>query len=283
MLTLPLTIEKQYRVLLGEADRVRMMLVGIGGTGSWLALSLGRLAYHARSKGIDVQLTFVDHDVVELKNCGRQLFTPSQSEIGANKAVALAQRLNLALGLAITAIPRPFTGRVAAEWHAEPYRPNANLIIGAVDNAAARREIAAYVRAGRGRCWWLDCGNAAVNGQVLLGNLSERQQLKIDQGVGLLSGLPAPQVQEPGLLEPEIEAQPLSCADLALREEQSLMINAQVAAVAAQYVYDFTIKRCLRHFATYFTLEPPTAVSHPLTSSRLEKLEAMGWTPRARP
>jgi hypothetical protein len=52
MTSLPLTLEKRYSVLLPPTAFIRILLVGVGGTGSWLALSLGRLAYHARQKGI---------------------------------------------------------------------------------------------------------------------------------------------------------------------------------------------------------------------------------------
>lgn len=39
-----LDLSKKYKVLLGEADTLYVCLVGYGGTGSALALSLGRLA-----------------------------------------------------------------------------------------------------------------------------------------------------------------------------------------------------------------------------------------------
>lgn len=67
-----LTIESTYRAALGDINRFRIMIVGAGGTGSTLALFLAGLAFHARQKGIQVELTLVDHDVVEMKNCGRQ-------------------------------------------------------------------------------------------------------------------------------------------------------------------------------------------------------------------
>ena len=81
---LPLTLEKQYSVLLPPTLVIHILLVGVGGTGSWLALSLGRLAYHARQKGITFHLTFVDPDRVEIKNVGRQackLFGISQGHL----------------------------------------------------------------------------------------------------------------------------------------------------------------------------------------------------------
>lgn len=74
MTSLPLTLEKRYSVLLPPTVIIRILLVGVGGTGSWLALSLGRLAYHARQKGITFHLTFVDPDRVAIKNVGRQAY-----------------------------------------------------------------------------------------------------------------------------------------------------------------------------------------------------------------
>lgn len=264
MTTLSLQMEKQYQVLLGAADTIHIMLVGVGGTGSWLALSLGRLAYHARLKGITVRLTFVDHDAVEPKNCGRAMFSPA--EVGQNKAVTMAQRLNLALGLSIVANPHPFTAELGYQWASGCRRQATHLLIGAVDNHLARRELAQVVAGHGGGVWGLDLGNGRASGQILIGNLTQSEQLKLDD-MGLCNGLPSPYVQEPGLLEPEQEARPLSCADLTMLEEQGLMVNSQAAAIAAQYVYEFTLKRALRQYASYFTLEPPITTSHRLTAS----------------
>jgi len=87
------------------------------------------------------------------------------------------------------------------------------------------------------------------------------------------SGLLSPYLQEPGLLEPDpIQEILLSCADLTLREEQSLLINSQVAAVAAQYLYDLVIRRTLWQYATYLNLEPPTMGSRLLTPTNLALL-----------
>lgn len=266
---LPLTLEKQYTVLLPPAPVIRILLVGVGGTGSWLALSLGRLAYHARQKGITFHLTFVDPDRVEIKNVGRQAYCPT--EMGLNKAETMAWRLNLALGLNISAISAPFTLEVGKAWYT-PHAPEASqLLIGAVDNHLARRAIAQFVTELRGRVWWVDCGNANSNGQVLIGNLAEKKQFQIDE-MGLCRGLPLPSIQEPGLLEPDPAPHPLACAEMVEREEQSLLVNAQTAAIAGQYVADFSLKRRLEQYATYFNLEPPVMVSHRLTEGRVAQL-----------
>jgi PRTRC genetic system ThiF family protein len=269
----PLTIEKTYQVLLPQTAELHLLLVGVGGTGSALASSLGRLLYHAKQKGIEVKLTLIDPDPVELKNvAGRQYFCVAEQ--GANKAICLAQRLNLALGLDITAVPHPFTADFGRQWAGYGLQHAAHLLIGCVDNHLARRELAQTVARYGGRLYALDCGNARSNGQVLLGNLVDLQKVKVDE-LGLCSGLPSPYIQEPGLLEPDPEEAPLSCAELTLREEQSLCINQAVAAVAFQYVYDFTLKRCLKQYATYLSLEPPAASSRLLTPSELERMKQM--------
>jgi hypothetical protein len=80
--------------------------------------------------------------------------------------------------------------------------------------------------------------------------------------LGLCRGLPSSYLQEPGLLQADpIAETTLSCAELTLREEQSLLINTQVAAVAAQYLYDLVIRCTLDQYATYLNLEPPVLSS----------------------
>lgn len=101
------------------------------------------------------RITFIDPDTVEKKNVGRQMFT--LADLGQNKAELLMRRLNLALGLDITAIPEPF----------DPDRhPNGNgtLLIGCVDNHEARRALA------QATGFWIDCGNHFESGQVVAGN-----------------------------------------------------------------------------------------------------------------
>jgi hypothetical protein len=149
------------------------------------------------------------------------------------------------------------------------------VLVGAVDNHLARRELAKAVSVADGRVWAIDAGNARANGQVLVGNLTDLDRLSVDK-LGLCTGLPSPYVQEPGLLEPDpVEETPLSCAGLTLREEQSLLINGQVAAVAAQCVYDLVVTRTVRQYAVYFNLEPPTMVSKLLTRSALARFREM--------
>jgi PRTRC genetic system ThiF family protein len=268
-------IEPTYRVLLGEVERFRIMLVGAGGTGSTLAMFLASLAYHAGQKGIRVELTLVDHDVVEMTNCGRQNLTVQSAMMGGVPKVAeLALRLNGAYGLDIVAWPEQYEADMAGYWVDYDRGPRncAHLIIGCVDNYQARKGIAQTIAAHRGRVWAIDSGNDRYNGQVLIGNMTDVGQIKLD-ALGLCSGLPSPYVQEPALLEPDSTAQTLSCAELTLAEEQSLMVNRMAAVVAGQYVTSFVLEKEVRQLGTVFNLDPLAMVSRPVTKANLDKLK----------
>ena len=274
-----LNIEKTYRVLLGDVNRFRIMLVGCGGTGSSLALALAGLAYHARQKGIQFELTLVDHDVVEMKNCGRQAVSVQAAKIGGVPKVAdLALRLNSAYGLDIEAWPVRYEASLARDWfnHGASDYSQAHLIIGCVDGHLGRREIAKTVTAFDGRIYALDSGNERHSGQVLIGNLTDVSQIKLDR-LGLCTGLPSPYVQEPELLEPDPDEQNQSCAEMgdgaSLAEPQSLMVNRMAAAIAAQYVATLVLQRQILQLGSYFNLDPPTARSRLVTEANLKQYQ----------
>ncbi|MEZ4641627.1 MAG: ThiF family adenylyltransferase [Chloroflexota bacterium] len=249
-----LHLEPSYRVLLGEVRHFRILQVGCGGTGSALALALGGLAYHARQKGIRVELTLVDHDIVEEGNVGRQSFAAA-SAVGIAKCVDLAARLNAAYGLDVVAWPRRYEWQMGTHWLADGPGRQASLLIDCVDNTAARREMAQTLQRGDGRLWHLSCGNEWVNGQALLGNTQAVEKIRFDP-LGLCTGLPYPYVQEPGLLQDTAEETAVSCAEMAQGEAQSLMINRFVAAVAGQLVAEMVLRRQVTQLGAYFSLEP---------------------------
>lgn len=254
-----LTFERRYRVQIREPDSYNITLVGCGGTGSFLALHLARLAYHARERyGYDVRLFFVDPDVVEVRNIGRQNFCPA--ELGYHKAWSLMQRYNVAFGLNTVAWTVPFEeGMLRPQYYYHAF----NLVVGAVDNTAARRDIDKAVRGfNNHQLYWLDCGNHEHSGQVLLGNRGDigKPQIALDT----CAGLPLPSIQHPELIknqESRIKNQGTriedgeSCAELTVNDVQSLMINQAMATWAAQYVYRLVIARDLDVYATYLDLE----------------------------
>jgi PRTRC genetic system ThiF family protein len=219
-------------------------------------LHLARLAYHAQGK--DVRLSFCDPDVVEEKNIGRQNFAPA--EIGRNKAVALTRRYSTAFGLRIQCRPQKFQSDfITAKRH------QFTLVVGAVDNAAARKAIHEAIVDSSRLVWWLDCGNHEASGQVLLGNTTNSKLPSIEAGHCL--DLPLPTVQHPELLVPDQPAtEAESCAELTIRDAQSLMINQAVATYAAQYVYRLVMSHDLDIYATYLDLMAGSARSIGITT-----------------
>ena len=251
-----LTLEPTYRALLGSVRAFHILQVGCGGTGSALALALGGLAYHAQQQGLRVALTLMDHDTVEMGNVGRQSF--AAASVQTPKCVDLAARLNAAYGLDVAAWPQRYRHDLGLAWLQDgaAREKRLYLLIDCVDNTAARREIAKTTGAYDGRLWLLSCGNERVNGQVLVGNTAQVEQIRLDK-LGVCSALPYPYVQEPGLLVEEAgaEAAP-SCAVLAQEEAQSLMVNRLVAAVAGQMVTEMVLQRQVTQMAAYFSLSP---------------------------
>ncbi|MBU0491747.1 MAG: PRTRC system ThiF family protein [Chloroflexi bacterium] len=254
-----LSIEQRYPIMVGDAVIASIILVGCGGTGSFLALHLARLAYDARARGLQIALTFVDHDTVQSSNLGRQNFVPA--EVGQSKAWALMQRYNRAFGLSIAACSEPYTAEMLQL--AAPERGHyLGLVLGCVDNHLARTAIhQALVDRQRyqNRWWWLDAGNSRHAGQVLLGNSAKDRP--VISPLGFCTELPWPSVQHPELLlpDPTVEPQPVTCAGLAAA--QSLMVNQAVAAYAAQYVYRLLALRNLDTYATYVDLQSGSARS----------------------
>ncbi len=247
---------------------LRLYLVGCGGTGSWLAPHIVRLASFLReTMGMNVQVTFVDPDIVEMKNVFRQNF--GEAEVSSNKAELLALRYAAPWGMSIQVHDTRFEkGMVQLEYG------DLGVIVGCVDNAAARRSIAdtltqdSHVRSAETlpRLWWLDCGNGSDTGQVLFGAARSVRQLRYAFPYfperSFCVNLPAPDLQHPDLLEaqpeesvPNDERRPISCAELALTGDQSPSINATIANIAATYLWRlFADLKGLTTFATYCNL-----------------------------
>ncbi len=238
-------------VNVGQPQRVAISVVGCGGTGSYLVQRLARLAGHAREMGLELGLTLIDPDTVERKNLWRQLFV--DSEVGQPKARALAVRYSRAFGLPIRFFVEPVS---AANLKIDS--ADLNVVVGCVDNTAARRVIDKIARAKPGRWWWLDCGNGDQHGQVVIGNLAADMP-KISP-LGYCSGLPLPSVRLPELVAKEKKRR-RACADDALANVQGLMVNETVASFAAHYLYRLIISRNLDTWATYVNLQAGNARS----------------------
>ena len=268
-------------LVLRQHDELTLCLAGTGGTGSWLAPHVARLARVLRDGGRATQVLFIDPDVVEERNIARQHFC--FAEIGQPKAAALAARYNAALGLDIQAVVARFEPKIleqASHWN------TLTVLIGCVDNAAARQSLTDTLNANRGSApsvFWLDCGNARENGQVLVGSALTSGDLREAFPVATLcTALPAPSLQAPRLLAPqpdEAGPQTVSCAQLAVQDAQSLAVNQTTAAIATDYLVRMLLSRNLRRFATHFDLASGVTHSSYITP---EQIAAMVGKPPGR-
>lgn len=262
-LRLDLSFMSGARVITAAHEEVHFLMVGCGGNGSWLALAVARLMRVVKESGREVSALFVDPDRVERKNIPRQNFC--DAEIGHPKAQTLAARYGLAWGVEIRAVNKRFSvSMVDVKWN------RLTVMIGCVDNAAARQEMTRAIGSRRGetppRLWWLDCGNSGESGQVLLGSTDDPKTLQraftLDS---LCQHLPSPAWQCPDLLEPrpeESDSRKMSCAEMALANAQGLIVNQRVASEAADYLARLLAHRNLRRFATYFDLASGSVKNH---------------------
>ena len=119
-------IFKRTELLVGRAAldafaAAKVIILGVGGVGSWCAEGLVR-------SGIR-RLTIVDSDVVSVSNINRQLMA-TVSTVGMPKVIALKQRLlDINPNAEITAVDKVYSAETAAEFDFRKY----DYIIDAID------------------------------------------------------------------------------------------------------------------------------------------------------
>jgi PRTRC genetic system ThiF family protein len=137
---------------------VALHLVGCGGNGSQMLTGLARLHVALTTLGHPgFEVCVWDPDEVSRANVGRQLF--SASDVGQNKAKVLVHRVNAFYGLAWAAAPALFNAGGT----------ELDIVVSCVDSAAARRDIDRMVKGVEHLFYWMDLGNRAEDGQVVLG------------------------------------------------------------------------------------------------------------------
>ena len=179
-------------------DNPWITVVGCGGTGGFVAEGLCRLF-----QGRQATIVLVDHDRVEPHNLLRQNFYAE--DVGKFKSQALADRLARAfrrpVGYSVYAFREEDSQSDGGRYPGLPSYGN-SLLIGCADNAAARRAMAESLP-GDPRRWLIDAGNDTNWGQVLVGNVADRdfgdEQAFVEKTCYLL---PAPTLQRPDLLTP---------------------------------------------------------------------------------
>jgi PRTRC genetic system ThiF family protein len=241
-----------------------IVIVGCGGTGAQVARIVARIIYDMRRARLHTpKIILIDPDTVEEKNVGRQLFTPADAALGLPKVEVVGRRLNMALGLDIAWIVEPFNH----EKHGDRY--GSQVVISCVDNHLARRELH------QARGTLIGAGNTLDGGQVVIGNTPDAELMRrfIDGRDGKYPYLPKEGLIFPALLEPEAQTEgllpALSCAELVLQGDQSLLVNDWMACAVGQYVYALLRRQPIRTFASFISLDGMSVRSLPICRAEL--------------
>ena len=264
-------------LLIPNAETINIILIGCGGTGSYTAQILARMAYHHQNLGTKkLQLTFIDGDAFSNANIGRTLCCPS--DVGKNKAEVLAARYNAVWGLDISAVPDMATrelvqtvmqnSRDRKSWSTSTI----NIIVGAVDSAAGRQAMHAALdtRTSNAHNYLIDSGNTDHAGQVIFGSTAHLEQLRGAFALAsACTALPAPALIAPALLHDDPtkhENDNADCTSAMLHTQQSLVVTQHQAVIIAEYIDALINKNAITIYMTDIVTTPTIIVrSKPIT------------------
>lgn len=212
---------------------VKIVMLGAGGTGGYIAPYLYRLLHM-----LDRPARFVicDGDIVELKNLDRQNFVPA--DLGENKARILAERYSTVLGMETEYVPNfietlpELMALIAPNlWETDGFRnryaAEMVILLGCVDNNRTRQLChEAFCRSDD--LVYIDSGNGSYTGQVVCGVRQNGHTMR----------------KPIGSVHPEMMKitdkfpSELSCAEAAQADPQSIVANVTAATAVLTMVYN---------------------------------------------
>lgn len=223
------------------SERIRICLIGLGGTGSALLDGLCALDATLRQLGHPgFSIVCHDADSVSLSNVGRQRYT--HADVGLPKCTVICHRMGLFYGTDVTAIPQHFGPRTRQR--------DADLYITATDSASLRASFPMWLR--HSRALWADTGNGERVAQLVVGHLHESpHQPYIPNVLDLF----------PELTDPEFQASqkdvPTCSAEEALRA-QSFPINRAIAGHTIDLLWELIRHGSARHHGVLCSVAPPS-------------------------
>lgn len=230
---------------------ITVSLIGCGGTGSQVLTCLGRMNKTLIALGHPgLHVTAYDPDEVSEANIGRQLFSPG--DIGLNKAIVLVTRLNRFFETAWEAHPQLYKHSLAA-----------NITITCVDNVKSRLSLSKniiltkdsgtryqpYMRS----FYWLDFGNSANTGQVILGTTFDTKQPK-SRKYKTIGKLPCVTERFDLTKVNEKDSGP-SCSLAEALEKQDLFINSTLANLGCNLIWKLFREGMIDHSGLYLNLK----------------------------
>jgi len=220
---------------------IRIDLVGCGGTGSQALTGLARLDRCLRGLGHPgLAVTAYDPDRVTEANVGRQLFAPC--DVGLHKSDILVHRINAWFGLDWRSVPAAYGSESSAVGM------NGDILVSCVDSAQARIAIHDAAKEDGAVLLWIDCGNDADSGQVVIGEIARpRRKRRLPNVIDLF-----PELREPLFQERTADAP--SCSLAESLERQSAFINQAIATTALDALWRMVRRGHVERFAYFVNL-----------------------------
>jgi PRTRC genetic system ThiF family protein len=220
------------------SQRIIVMLIGCGGTGSRMLNNLARLNITLRGlQRPELYVVAFDPDVVEEHNVGRQLFFPD--DVGLFKSEVLIERLNLAYGLDWLSVPSYYSRTIGDSYSADIY-------ITCTDNIPSRRLI--YNQMKQNNKYWLDLGNTKSAGQIFL------RYMKYNDHARQLKSVYEYLKKSINLFNKKDDDGP-SCSLAVALNKQSLFINSILAEYASIMLYDLLVNYRLDYNGIFIDLD----------------------------
>ena len=230
-------------------SRVRVCLVGAGGTGSEMLdglVKLHRAIVHLGHPG-GLHVTLYDDDTVSQSNTVRQRYF--EGDEGQNKALLSIHRINMFYGLDWTAKAERFG---AGDLSNNQF----DLLITCVDLARVRSEIGRRGREKHARnLLWLDTGNGRTDGQIVLGDYAHVAvgKFRLPNVVDLFPEL----LDDWAVVGLDADDEP-SCSVEAALDKQDLFVNRTIATAACQMLYDLLRKGKLDYHGAFVNVARAT-------------------------
>ena len=247
---MPTSYRHKSRLTLGEGNDkpISILLIGAGGNGSLLLGHLARIhtaLVRSRIHPPGLHVTVIDDDLVSEANLGRQAFSPA--DLGQPKATVLVSRINLFYGTQWEALFGRFNTTTFGIVEAR------SIVISCVDTIKSRLSVASVLR--KCRVYWMDLGNTATTGQVVLGE-SEGYFKKGFDGTYPERKHRLPHLFDlyPTMRRMKDRATEPSCSLIEALAKQDLFINSTLANFAGQLLWQLFRHGGLNHQGAFVNL-----------------------------
>lgn len=136
-------MEKDDPMLIKKGSRFNIIIVGLGGTGSFLVSSLLQMIGSSQQLCSSVSITLVDGDIVETRNLANQKYLPE--DVGSYKSEALYKRYqDVYPEINLTYVPHYIENKKQLEalLQSDPKTytpPSISVLVGCVDNIKVRQ------------------------------------------------------------------------------------------------------------------------------------------------